>query len=107
MQISFAAPKPSVQAGSWVVAASQGSVLTPAALKADKAAGGALSRALKFSRFTGKSGELLEVAAPAGLSASRLLLVGLGKPDALDEKGLEMLGAQIAGRLYTSGESAA
>ena len=45
--------------------------------------------------------------APAGLRASRLLLVGLGKPEDLDEKGLETLGAQIAARLQASGEASA
>ena len=40
---------------------------------------------------------MLEVLAPAGMAASRLLLVGLGKPELLDEKGLETLGAQIVG----------
>ena len=107
MQISFAASASKVQAGSWVVAASQGNALSQAAVKADKASGGALTRALKFSRFTGKSGELLEVLAPAGLGASRLLLVGLGKPDALDEKGLDVIGAQIVARLENAGETSA
>jgi len=67
----------------------------------------ALTRGLKFSRFTGKPGQMLEVLAPSGIKASRLLLVGLGKAEALDEKSLETLGAQIVGRLYTAGESAA
>ncbi len=107
MQISFAAPSAKIQAGSWVVAASEGRALTPAAVKADKASGGAVTRALKFSRFTGKSGEMLEVLAPEGLSASRLLLVGLGKPDAVDGKGLEVIGAQIVARLESAGETAA
>src|SRR5580658_8195455 len=107
MQISFAAPKALVPSGSWVVAAFEGGALTPAAVKADKASGGALSRGLKFSRFKGKSGELLEVLAPAGLAASRILLVGLGKPEALNEKGLEVIGAQIVARLHTLGETAA
>jgi leucyl aminopeptidase len=107
MQISFVTPASKVQAGSWVVAASEGKALTPAAVKADKASGGALTRALRFSRFTGKSGEILEVLAPEGLSGSRILLVGLGKPSALDAKGLEMIGAQIAARLESAGESAA
>ena len=74
MQISFAASPSKIRAGSWVVAASQGRALSHAAVRADKASGGALTRALKFSRFTGKSGELLEVLAPSGLGASRLLL---------------------------------
>ncbi|HEX4271834.1 MAG TPA: leucyl aminopeptidase, partial [Rhizomicrobium sp.] len=109
MQISFVGPTDvtAKDGGAWVVAAAEKAALLPAAVRLDKASGGALTRALKFSRFTGKSGQFLEVLAPAGLKASRLLLVGLGKPDTLDEKGLETLGAQIAGRLYTSGESAA
>jgi len=64
MQISFAAPASTIEAGGWVVAASEGRALTPAAVKADKASGGALSRALRHARFTGKSGEMLEVVAP-------------------------------------------
>jgi leucyl aminopeptidase len=85
----------------------EGSALLPGAVRLDKASGGALTRGLKFSRFTGKSGQMLEVLAPSGVKASRLLLVGLGKAEALDEKSLETLGAQIVGRLYTAGESTA
>jgi leucyl aminopeptidase len=107
MQISFAAPKNTVPSGSWVVAAFEGNALTPAAVKADKACGGALSRGLKLSRFTGKSGQILEILAPAGLSASRILLVGLGKSDSLHEKELEVIGAQIVAKLQTLGETAA
>src|ERR1700761_1811652 len=107
MQISFAASGASagakIPSGAWVVAASEGGVLTQAAIRADKASGGALSRGLKVSRFTGKSGQLLEVLAPTGLNVSRILLVGLGKT--LDEKGLETIGAQIVAKLQTLGET--
>jgi leucyl aminopeptidase len=106
MDIKFTAPA-AVRAGSWVVGASEGGVLLPAALAADKASSGALTRALKFARFKGAAGQMVEVLAPAGLSVSRLLLVGLGKPEALDEKGLETIGAQIAARLLGAGDSAA
>ena len=104
MQISFAAPGARIRAGSWVVAATEGKALTPAALRADKASGGALSRGLGSSRFTGKSGQMLEVLAPAGLSVSRILLVGLGKAEALDAKAAETIGAQALGRLNSAGE---
>src|SRR5471032_414920 len=108
MQISFVAPSDAApNQGAWVVGAADGSALLPVAVRADKASGGALTRALKFSRFTGKAGQFLEVLAPASLKVSRLLLVGLGKGDAVDEKGLETLGAQIAGRLNTAGEATA
>jgi leucyl aminopeptidase len=112
MQISFAASGPRVQAGSWVVAAAEGAaptqpVLTGAAIRADKASGGALSRGLKVSRFAGKSGQMLEVLAPPGLTVSRILLAGLGKPEALNEKGLENIGAEIVKKLHALGETAA
>src|SRR5258706_2509328 len=110
MQISFVAPSDVTsrgEGGTWVVGAVEGSALLPGAVRLDKASGGALTRGLKFSRFTGKPGQMLEVLAPSGIKASRLLLMGLGKAEALDEKSLETLGAQIVGRLYTAGESAA
>src|SRR5258706_16205114 len=110
MQISFVAPSDVTSRGegaTWVGGSVEGSGVVPGAVRLDKASGGALTRGLKFSRFTGKPGQMLEVLAPSGIKASRLLLVGLGKAEALDEKSLETLGAQIVGRLYTAGESAA
>jgi leucyl aminopeptidase len=107
MQISFAAPGAKIPSGSWVVAASEGNVMTQAAIRADKASGGALARGLKVSRFTGKSGQFLEVLAPAGLPVSRILLAGLGKPGLLDEKTLETIGAEIVRKLEGLGETTA
>jgi leucyl aminopeptidase len=107
MQIAFAAPKAVVASGSWVVAAGEGKHLSPAAKKADAASGGALRRALAVSRFTGKSGQTLELLAPAGLKASRILLVGLGKAAALDAKAVETLGGEIVGKLRALGETTA
>jgi leucyl aminopeptidase len=108
MQISFvgSGDVTAKDGGALVVAAAESAALLPAAVQLDKASDGALTRAIKFSRFTGKSGQMLEILAPSGLNASRLLLVGLGKPEALDEKGLETLGAQIVDRLFSSGEVA-
>jgi leucyl aminopeptidase len=109
MQISFvgSADVTAKDGGAWVVGATEKAALLPGAVRLDKASGGALTRALKFSSFTGKSGQFLEVLAPAGMKSSRLLLVGMGKPEALDEKGLETLGAQIVGRLFAAGETVA
>jgi len=106
MNITFAAPA-AVAAGSWVVGAVEGAALLPAAVQADKASGGALTRALKFAAFKGRPGQMVEVLAPAGLGATRLLLVGLGKAEALDEKALETIGAQLAARLLAAGEKSA
>jgi len=104
MQLSFAAPG-SVSTGAWVVGAAEGPVLTAAAQKADAASGGAISRGLKVSRFTGKAGQALEILAPAGVKASRIVLVGLGKPSAFDAGAAENMAADMIGRLSKAGES--
>ena len=109
MQFSFVASGDvtAKDGGAWVVGAGESAALLPAAVRLDKASGGALTRALKFSGFTGKAGQFLEVLAPSNMKASRLLLVGLGKSEAVDEKALETLGAQIIGRLYSASETVA
>src|SRR5690349_16886192 len=38
-----------------------------------------IGRAAKGDRFTGKSGSVLDIVAPAGLKAARLLVIGTGK----------------------------
>src|ERR1041384_8243052 len=38
-----------------------------------------VARAAKAERFTGKSGSALDIVAPAGLKAARLVVVGTGK----------------------------
>src|SRR5215831_5556181 len=104
MQLTFVAPH-AVASGAWVVGALEGAGLTAAAQKADKSSGGALSRALKVSKFTGKPGQVLEILAPAAIGASRILLVGLGKGGDFDSNKAENLAASINGRLNTAGES--
>ena len=106
MQLSFAAPS-AAPSGAWIVGAFAGGALTQAAQRADKAAGGILIRALKTSRFKGKSNEILEVLAPEGIKATRLLLIGLGKPEEFDAAKAEVLAATVTGRLLASGETEA
>src|SRR5690348_6897153 len=104
MQLSFVAPRP-IGSGALIVGATEGATLLPAAVAADREASGALKRALGFSRFTGKSGQMLEVLAPAGVKASRLVLVGLGAAPELDRGRVEAAAASAIGRLGTAGES--
>ncbi|CAN5424482.1 leucyl aminopeptidase [soil metagenome] len=54
----------------------------------DTAASGALTKAITASRFTGGEGSTLIVAAPAGVEAATVVLVGTGK-EALTETGVE------------------
>ena len=104
MQLSFVAPS-AVNSGVWVVGAVEGPTLLPAAERADKAAGGTIRRALAVSRFTGKPGQVLEMLAPAGIKASRLLVVGLGKPEKFDANGAEAAAAAAVGRLSGTTEA--
>jgi leucyl aminopeptidase len=105
MQVSFAALS-TAGSGTVVVAAAEGPVLLPSAAALDKEAGGALSRALAASRFKGKSGQVIEIVSPSGPHASRILLMGLGKPAEFDGNAAERLGAAVVARLLTSGETA-
>jgi len=106
MQLSFGAPG-AIGTGTLVVGATDGATLLPAAVKADKASGGAITRALGFSRFKGKPNQMLEILAPAGVRASRIILVGLGKPGDIDGPRIENAAATIIARLQTAGETEA
>ncbi len=65
--------------------------------------GGVLSRALKASRFSGEEGEVVMVAAPAGLEAGRVAILGLGPEAGLDAARAERLGGALVGALRFSG----
>jgi len=54
----------------------------------DTATSNALTRAMGASRFTGAANSTLVVAAPAGIDATTVVLVGVGSGD-LDEQGIE------------------
>ncbi|HEY4263866.1 MAG TPA: leucyl aminopeptidase [Micropepsaceae bacterium] len=103
MEISFAAPD-AVSPGALVVGVLEGGVLSDAAMRADRATGGAVKRALQVSRFKGQAGHSLELLAPAGVKSSRIVLAGLGKADGFNEAVVERLAAAILARLLTSGE---
>ncbi len=79
-------------------------VLPPVPQALDLACGGALSRLVAAGRFTGAAGEIVETAAPQGLEARRLVLLGLGEAAALDGHGWERIGGALAAALAGSGE---
>jgi leucyl aminopeptidase len=84
----------------------EGNALAGLVEQMDKLVAGAIRRALSVSRFSGKSGQMLELVAPAGTKSSRLLLVGLGKPGKFDGRAAERVAAGVVGKLFTSGEKA-
>jgi leucyl aminopeptidase len=104
MKPSFVKPE-LPKSGAVVVAVLEGRKLSPGAQMIDRAAGGAIARALASSRFKGKPEDALAVLAPAQLSASRVLLLGLGKPDRIDAQAAERFGARLVAQLQNSGET--
>jgi len=90
--------------GAVVVGALQGGKLTPSAAALDKATRGAISRALAGSRFKGKKDQIMELVAPPRRNFSRIVVVGIGKPEEVDESSAEALGGQIQAHLAASGE---
>ena len=76
---------------------------TAAAL--DRKSSGAVSRAMKASRFKGEKGQLLSFLAPSNLPLKRLVLLGIGKAKDIDDKRVQDAGGHIVAGLATSGES--
>jgi len=103
MNISFADIS-LTKSGALAVLVTEGTALRGAAADLDGKTGGALKRAMKAAGFTGKVGAMLEVIAPRGVSASRLILVGLGKSANLSAAGMEKAGGELFGRLEKSKE---
>jgi leucyl aminopeptidase len=106
MKIVFAEPaRP--KSGTLVVGVLEERQLSPTAAALDKESGGSVTRAIAASRFTGRKDDVLGILAPAQLSVGRVLLVGLGKAEALDAAALQNLGGNIAAQLNTAGETEA
>jgi leucyl aminopeptidase len=106
MKIAFAEPV-SPKAGTIVVGVLEDCKLTPTGVTLDKETGGALKRAMAASRFTGRKEEVLGVLAPPNLAVGRVLLIGLGKVEALDAAAMQSLGGQIVAQLNSAGEGEA
>ncbi|MFH1343000.1 MAG: leucyl aminopeptidase [Pseudomonadota bacterium] len=58
-----------------------------------------VKRAAETSQFKGKSGSTLDILAPEGLKASRLIVVGAGKLSAIKDNDFLKLGGAVAGKL--------
>ena len=58
-----------------------------------------VKRAAETNQFKGKSGATLDILAPEGLKASRLIVVGAGKLSAIKETDFLKLGGAAAGKL--------
>ena len=77
--------------------------LSAAAQALDSATNGAVLRAIEASRFKGSAGDVLEITAPAGVEATRIVLFGLGEKGDLDGNGAEKAAAIVVKSILTSG----
>src|SRR4051794_23115780 len=76
-----------------------------ASRKALGPAANTIKRAAIANQFKGKSGAVLDILAPEGIRAERLLVVGAGKSSDLKEKNFLKFGGVIAGRLNAASEA--
>src|SRR5262249_33544650 len=88
--------------GVLVVFCDEGLKFGAAARKILEAAGNLVTRAASVERFKGKNGATLDILAPAGLDASRLVVVGAGKARDLKAQDFVKLGGVPMGRLPVS-----
>ena len=70
-----------------------------AALRAIKPTGDLVTRAAAADRFKGKNGSALDIVAPLGLEATRLVVVGVGKARDLKARDFVKLGGTVMGRI--------
>ncbi|MGI9170677.1 MAG: M17 family peptidase N-terminal domain-containing protein, partial [Caulobacteraceae bacterium] len=85
------------------VAAFEDGALPAAAEALDKATGGAVTRAMAGGRFTGALGQSLDLIAPHGVKAARILVVGAGTRDKLDARTIELAAAHAYQAVKASG----
>jgi leucyl aminopeptidase len=104
MKITFANPSLPAQ-GIVVVTATDGGKLSKSAAALDTKLKGAISRAAKAAKFTGKSGTSLDLMAPDG-KYERIHVVGLGKPGELKDLSLQETGGRIYAALAGQGANA-
>ena len=97
MRISFDKPAQATN-GVAVVFATAGGKLTPSADKLDKKAGGAITRAIKASHFKGNADQVLKIWTPAGTRLEAIMIMGLGKPEALTD----LQAQKIGGLMYAN-----
>jgi len=89
------------KADAFAVMAGEGGALAPAASALDARLGGAVTRAIAASRFTGQPGQVVEVL--GGVEAARALVVGAGALDKLEPLAVERWAAHAVRRTVLSG----
>ncbi|HEX8900130.1 leucyl aminopeptidase [Vitreimonas sp.] len=86
------------------VMATEGGELLAAGKALDSASGGRIVKAMKAAGFKGGAGQIVEVLAPDGVDFQRVLVIGLGKPEAADGMGVERWAGHAVKRTLTAVE---
>jgi leucyl aminopeptidase len=103
MKIEFSTT--SDQAGAVCVAVYSENQTSAAADVIDGATGGAVRKAIQNARFEGKTGQVLQLLAPSGVKASRIVIAGVGDKKDDMEQAWETFGAGVVKSVLTSGET--
>ncbi|MBI4725199.1 MAG: leucyl aminopeptidase, partial [Rhodomicrobium sp.] len=98
-EISFAPLTPEPQAAALIYFVAEGEGLPAHIQKLDEAAGSAITKAMQVSAFKRKRKSVIEILAPHGIAAGRLLLVGLGDPKTLNARDWEEIGGAVRSKL--------
>lgn len=85
------------------VMATEAGELLDAGKALDAAANGRIAKAMKAARFTGAAGQVADILAPEGIDFGRVLVIGLGKPDAANGMTVERWAGHAVKRTLTSG----
>ena len=91
--------------GILVVFCDDGLKFGAASRKALGTAANTIKRAAATNQFKGKSASTLDILAPKGIRAQRLIVIGAGKPSSLKEKDFLKFGGLIAGKLNAASEA--
>ncbi len=99
--VSFTAQRDGTSSAAVVVFVGEGGQLSAGAQAVEAATGGQLGKAMKAANFTGKKGKVLEILAPSGMVANRVLLAGIGDATKADARTFEDLGGEVAAKVQT------
>jgi leucyl aminopeptidase len=91
LKISFAADVIPAQ-NALILTVADRRVLGKHGAKLDKKCGGAITRAMEASHFTGATAQSLTILAPAKTDLSRLVLIGIGEPAKVNASGFTRIG---------------
>ncbi|PLR27516.1 leucyl aminopeptidase [Caulobacter zeae] len=85
------------------VLAYEAAALSPEAKAVNDAAGGAIARAAAGGRFIGAKGQVLDIVAPAGLDAARVVVIGVDGAGVVEPETVEIAAAHAYNAVKTSG----